>query len=83
MLLQLSAYNLQKKIKMYQYSFYDYYLVYIFATVGENQRQFQIPIFFCILFLTPLNKLDLILATQSKLLFASSYLKLTAECLSC
>ena len=42
------------------------------------QRQFQIRLFFCILFSTPLNKADLILATRSKLLLRSYYLKSTA-----
>ena len=46
------------------------------------QRQFQIPLFFFILFLTPLNKAHLILATSSKLLFESNCLKLTAKGLS-
>ena len=73
----------KKKIQMYQYLFYDYHPVYILATVWDNhQRQFQIPLFFCILFSTPLNNADLILATQSKLLFESNYLKSTVECLS-
>ena len=44
-----------------------------------HQRPVQILQFFCILFLTLLNKAELILATQSKLLFKSIYLKLAAE----
>ena len=81
MLLQLSAHNLRKKTpQMYQYLFYDYHLVYILWRQYEiHQRQFQIPLFFYIMFSTPLNKADLILATQSTLLFESNYLKLTAE----
>ena len=46
------------------------------------QCQFRIPQYFCILFSTPLNKANLILATQSKLLFKSNYLKSTVEDLS-
>ena len=46
------------------------------------QRQFQIPLIFCKLFSTPLNKADLIIATQSKLLFESNYLKSITEGLS-
>ena len=47
-----------------------------------HQRQFQIPLFLCILFSTPLNTADLILPTQSKLLFKSNYLQLIMENLS-
>ena len=36
MLLQSSVYNLRKKIQMYQYLFYDYQPVYIFATVWHT-----------------------------------------------
>ena len=81
MLLQSSAHNLRKKpLQMYQYLFYNYHLVYILWRQCEiHQRQFQIPLFFCILFLTPLNKADLILATQGKFLFESNYLKSTGK----
>ena len=81
MLLQSSAHNLRKKApQMYQYFFYDYHLVYTLWRQCEiHQHQFQIPLFFCILFLTTLNKADLILATQSTRLFESNYLKSTAE----
>ena len=85
MLLQSSPHSLRKKpLQMYQYLFCNCHLVYILWRQCEiHQRQFQIPLFFCILFLTPLNKAVLILATQSKFLFESNYLKSTGKvCLS-
>ena len=47
-----------------------------------HQRKFRIPMCFCILFSSPLNKADLILASQSKLFSDTNYLKSTAEGLS-
>ena len=44
-----------------------------------HKRQFQIPLFFCILFSTLLNKADLILVTQSKPFFESNYFQSTDE----
>ena len=37
--------------------------------VKKNQRQFEAPLLFCILFAAPLNKANLSLATQKKILF--------------
>ena len=67
---------------MYQYLFYDCHMFIFLQQCEIHQRQFQIPLFFSILFSTPLNKVDLILATQSKLLFESNYLKSITEGLS-
>ena len=72
-LLQASAYNLGKK-----YLFYDYHLVYLYFGYSVryiNVNSFQIPLFFCVLFSSPVNKAELTLATQS----GSNYLKSTAE----
>ena len=38
-LLQSSAYNLWKKVQIYQLSFYNYHLVYILATVWDSFQQ--------------------------------------------
>ena len=62
-LLQASAYNLGKK-----YLFYDYHLVYLYFGYSVryiNVNSFQIPLFFCVLFSSPVNKAELTLATQS------------------
>ena len=67
---------------MYQYLFYDCHMFIFWQQCEIHQCQFQIPLFFSILFSTPLNKVDLILATQSKLLFESNYLKSITEGLS-
>ena len=70
-----------EKNQMYQYLFFNYQLVYI-SQCEIHERQFEIPLFFCKLFSTPLNKANLILATQSKLLLESNYLKSIVEGLS-
>ena len=70
---------MKNKIQMYQYLFYDYHLVYVLATVCDTSTSISD---FTIFLHTVLNLLKLILATQSKLLFESNYLKLTAEGLS-
>ena len=64
---------------MYQYLFYDYHLVIFWRQCEIHQRQFQIPLFFCILFSNPLNKASLGSATQKNFLFGSNYLKSTVE----
>ena len=73
MLLQSSAYNLRKKIQMCQYLLYDYHLVYILATIWDtwilNSAVF-------------LHTVPNPLATQSRLLFQSNYLKSITEGLS-
>ena len=73
---------MKNKIQMYQYLFYDYHLVYILATVWDTSTSISNFAVFQHTFPPSLNKADLILATQSKLLFESNYLKLTAEDLS-
>ena len=45
---QLTVY--EKEIQMYQNLFHDYHLVYIWRQCEIHQRQFQIPLFFFILF---------------------------------
>ena len=64
---------------MYQYLFYDYHLVYILATVWDTSTSISD---FTVFQHTVHHLLKLILATQSKLLLESNYLKLTAEGLS-
>ena len=84
MLLQSSVYNLWiwKKFEMHQYLFFDYHLVYILAIVWDTSMSVLNSAVFLHTILDPLNKADLILATQSNLLPESSYLKSTAEGLS-
>ena len=83
MLLQSSVYNLQKtKFRCINICFMIIIELKFWRQCEIHQRQFRIPLFFCILFSTPFNKTDLILATQSKFLFESNYLKSTKEGLS-
>ena len=56
--------------------------IYILATVWDISTSISNSTVFYILFSTPFKKADLILVTQSKLLFESNYLKSTAEGLS-
>ena len=65
---------------MYQYLCYVYHLVYILATVCTKTAEFETDIdvsfkfrFLCILFSIPLNKADMIFATQGKLFLESNY----------
>ena len=67
---------------MYQYLFYDYHLVYILVAVSDTSMSIPNSAVFLHTVLDPLNKADLILATQSKLFFESNQLKSTAERLS-
>ena len=73
---------MKNKTQMYQYLFYDYHLVYILTTVWDTSTSISNFAVFQHTFPPSLNKADLILATQSKLLFESNYLKLTAKVLS-
>ena len=60
---------------MYQYLFYDYYIVHILATVCDASTSTLNFAVFLHTVVDPLNKADLILVTQSKLLSESYYLK--------
>ena len=84
-LLAWSAYNLRKKKKKSNVSIFVLWLsssLYFGNSVRYINVNFKSRCFFCILFKIPLNRVDLILATQSKLLFEYNYLKLTTEGLS-
>ena len=72
-LLQSLIYSLWKKI-IIQFIF----LWWTFL----HEYQFWIPMFFCMLFWTSVNKAELIFAAQTKLLFELNYLKSSTESLS-
>ena len=67
---------------MYQYLFYDYYIVHILATVWDTSTSTLNFAVFLQTVVDPLNKVDLLLVTQSKLLCESSYVKSITEGLS-
>ena len=64
---------------MYQYLFNDYYLDYILARMWDTSMSISNSAVFLHAVLDPLNKADLILATQKKLLFEYNYLKSITE----
>ena len=71
-----------KKNQIYQFLFCGYHLVHILEIVWDTSTSISNPAIFLHTVLDLLNKADLILATQSKLVFEFSSLKLTAEGLS-